>query len=771
MAQKFPSVYTPYQVVDPNPATLRGYLAPYLRKWPWFVLSIGLALAGAYLYLLYKQPVYRIEASLMIQDENKGNRPTSPLKELEGYSPQKVVENELEVLTSAMLMGRVVDKLHLDTRYFVEKKYFDKVSFGKREIYTDSPVWLFVEAGRPGLYNKMLTLRFPTSQTVQINGQSYPVNQSIKTPYGRLRVLTRQPVGPASGSILVQVMPRSSAIGLYRGNMKVATTSKTSTVVRLTLEDAVPKKGETIMSTLINEYSQAAITDNTKMASSTLKFVENRLRIVAGELASVEKNVEKYKSTLGITDLSAQAQSFLRTTQQNDTQLNQIGVQLATLADLQKFISTQADKRGSTPATVGISDPVLLGQIDKLAQLELERDQLLQTTSEKSPLLQTVDSQIKATKNNVSQNIKSMKSMLVSSQQQYTANNQQLNNVIRTLPTQERGLMDVTRQQSIKNDLYTYLLQKREEMAVMFAAAVADNRMIDMPTSSDFPIKPVGVVIYALFSLIGLLIPAGFIAGRVALNTRVVRRNDVENSTQVPILGEIMKRRHRDPLLVAPHNRSVIAEQIRTIRTSIRHAQPETTDNQVLLCTSSISGEGKSFISLNLGASLALLEQPTVILEMDMRLPRLHQSFDLDNSVGLSTYLDGEATIEEILQPVPGHPNYYMIPSGPLPQNPSELLSSPTMKQLIRLLRERFRYIILDAPPIGIVTDAEVVAHHADTTLFIVRHGVTPKQSLKTLDQLSREQRFKNMRIILNGVDTGESYHSNRQRKNSYSYR
>ena len=762
---KLSAPYTPYQVVDQTPTTLRTYLAPYLRKWPWFVGSLALALAGAYLYMQYKQPVYRIEASLMIQDENKGNQPASPLKELEGYSPRKVVENELEVLTSAMLMGRVVDKLHLDTRYF------KKASFGKREVYDESPVWVFVEAARPELYAKMLTLRFPTSQTVQIDNQTYPINQAIKTPNGRLRLLLRKPVGPATGSILVQAMPRSSAIGLYRNGLKVATTSKTSTVVRLTLDDAVPKKGEAIMNTLINEYNQAAITDNTKMASNTLKFVENRLRIVAGELASVEKNVEQYKSTLGITDLSAQAQSVLQTTQQNDTQLNQIGVQLATLSDLQKFVNAQGDKRGSTPATVGISDPVLLGQIDKLAQLELERDQLAQTAAEKSPLLQTVDSQIKATKNNIGQNVKTMKSMLLSSQKQYTDNNQQLTSLIRTLPKQERGLMDVTRQQSIKNDLYTYLLQKREEMAVMFAAALADSRVIDPPTSSDFPIKPVGAVIYALFSLVGLLVPAGFIAGRSALNTRVLRRNDVENGTHVPILGEIMKRRHSDPLVVSPNNRSVIAEQIRTIRTSIRHEQAETAENQVLLCTSSISGEGKSFISLNLGASLALLQHPTVIIEMDMRLPRLHQSFNLDNSVGLSTYLDGEATIEEILQPVPGHPNYYMIPSGPLPQNPSELLSSPTMKQLIRLLRERFQHIILDAPPIGIVTDAEVVAHHADTTLFVVRHGVTPKQSLKTLDQLDREQRFKNMRIILNGVDTGESYHSNRQRKNSYSYR
>lgn len=765
MNHKYTSEYTTYQMVDFHSPTLRSYLTPYLRHWPWFVLSLALALSAAYAYLLYKQPIYRIEANLLLQDEKRGNEQANPLKELDGYSSKKVVENELEVLTSKTLMNRVVTKLHLDTRYY------RKTSFGKREIYTDSPVLVLVESAKPAIYEKMFQLSFLSDKTVQINEQTYPVNRSIQTPYGRLRILTRQPISRQTGPLLVQAMSPASAVGLYLGSLKVAPTSKTSTVIHLMIDDAVPQKGEAILNTLINEYNQATITDNTKMAKNTLQFVENRLRIVANELASVEKSVEKYKSNLGITDLSTQAQAFLQTTQQNDTQLNQIGVQLASLGDLQKFINTQTDKRGSTPATIGVSDPVLLGQIEKLSQLELERDQLLQTTSEKSPLLQTVDNQIKATKNNVSQNIKIMKSMLLSSKQQYQTNNKEISGVIRTIPKQERVLMDITRQQTIKNDLYTYLLQKREEMAVMFAAAVVNSRVIDAAQSSEWPVKPVGVVIYALFGLVGLLVPTAAIAGRSALNSRVSRRQDVETSTQVPILGEVMKKRHRDPILVAPHNRSVIAEQIRSIRTTIKSGQDETDGNQVFLCTSSISGEGKSFISINLGASLAMLRQPCVIVEMDMRLPRLHQLFDLDNSVGLSTYLDGEATLDEILQPVPGHPNYYMIPSGPLPQDPSELLSGDNMTQLMQLMRERFQYIILDAPPIGIVTDAQVVASHADTTLFVVRHGVTPKHSLKTLDLLHREQRFKNMRIILNGVSTGESYHSNHQYKNSYSYR
>ncbi|WP_461106788.1 GumC family protein [Spirosoma koreense] len=758
--------YVPYQVVTTDKTTLQSHLSPYLRQWPWYILCIGLALAGAYVYLLYKQPIYRIQASLLLQDEKRGNSQTNPLKELEVYTPKKVVENELEVLRSTTLMEQVVNTLHLDTRYF------HNTSYGKREIYTESPVWMLADSASPDLYRKPITLAFPTPQTVQINGgQTYPLDQRIKTPYGTLRIVTRQAVGPKTQPVLAQAMPQGAAVGMYLDHLKVEPTSKTSTVVRLTLEDASPQKGEAILNHLINAYNLAAVTDKNKVASSTLQFVEKRLHMVTGELADIEKNVEQYKAGSGITDLSAQAQSFLQTTQQNDTQLNQVNVQLAALNDLREFVSTRSDKRGSTPSIIGLNDPILLAEINKLSELELKRDGMSQTTSEGSPLMQTVDNQIKATRDNIGQTIRTMQTMLTSSKQEYLTKNEKLERSLRTIPQQERALTEITRQQTIKNNLYTYLLQKREEMAVTFASSVADSRIIDAAKSSGDPVKPVGVVFYALFGLVGFLVPTGAIAGRRAMNNRVMSRVEVETMTQVPILGEISNKRHRETLVVAPHQRSVIAEQIRSIRTNLHFWNDDPEPKQVMLFTSSMSGEGKSFVSLNLGASLALMRQPTVILEMDMRRPRLHQLFNVDNSVGLSSYLNGEATLTDILKPVPGHPNYFIIPSGPLPPDPSELLAGPNIRQLIDLLREQFRYILLDAPPIGLVTDAQVIAPYADTTLFVVRHGVTPRHSLKILDTVYREQRFQNLRIILNAVGGSDTYHYNDQLKNGYSYR
>ncbi|OZI07351.1 capsular biosynthesis protein [Siphonobacter sp. BAB-5385] len=755
--------YESYQVVDSKGINLRASLLPYLNRWPWYVVSLVLAFAGAYVYLLFKQPIYRSELSLLLQDEKKGNVQANPLKELDVYTSKKAVENEIEVLTSSSLMGQVVDALQL------QAKYFHQTSFGKREIFEESPVTVLVEKPKNTLYKKPLELSFLNNKQVNIDGKVYPLNASIQLPTGQIRVLTRQAVNAQTEPLSVQLLPRNAAVKGYLGNLKAEATSKTSSVVHLKLEDAVPEKADAILNNLAKAYNDRTVADKNRVATQTIQLIEDRLRTVSGDLSSVEKRVEQYKSARSITDLGTQASTFLESTQQNDNLLNQVNIQLATLNDLQKFISTQSDEQGLTPATVGLNDVVLLGQIDKLSQLQLQRQQLSQTTTESNYMIKGIDDQIRSTRQNISQNVQTMKSMLLNTQKQYEQKNARLENSIRDIPQQERLLIDITRQQSIKNNLYNYLLQKREEMAVAFAASIPENHTIDPAESGATPVKPVGIVMYALFGLIGFLVPTAAIAGKGALNGRVMRRVDVEGVTRVPILGEIMKKREKDQLVIAQHSKSIIAEQIRTIRTNLHLRRGDMDESHVLLFTSSISGEGKSFISMNLGASLALMKQPTVILEMDMRMPRIHQVFDVENDIGISDYLNEEASLEEILRPVPGYPNYFVIPSGPLPPNPSELLSGHRLPQLLQELRERFSYIIVDAPPVGIVTDAQLVSPMADATLFVIRHGVTPKAALKELDVLHRERRFNNLNIILNGVAGGDSYHYNY--KNSYSYK
>ena len=745
--------YAPYQLYETgNNPNLRAVLMRYVRHWKWFVLSLILMGGAAYVYTLFQTPIYEVKTSLLIKDDKKGLSEDNILKEMDIFAPKKVIENETEILKSYALMDKVVGGLGLDVRYF------RPTSTVKKEIYDESPIRILVERASPVLYETELKVAVVDAQTVRINDVSYPVNQSVRTPYGRLRIFSRQPLKARAEPLLVQVLPRQTAVDGFLKNLTVQPSSKASTVLLMTLEDAVPRRGKAVLNTLITEYNQAAVVDKNIVAANTLNFIEDRLRLIAGELSTVEKGVESYKSAEGITDLSSQAQVFLATVQQNDAQLNQATIQLGVVQDIEQYVDSKANDRGVAPATLSVSDPVLIGLVAKVSELELQRDQLSRTTTPGNPILQSLESQIRATKTSLSENIQSMKRSLTGTQQKLRSTNRRLESQIRTIPRKERMLVDITRQQSIKNNLYTYLLEKREETALSYASTVADSRTIDPPRSGTKPVKPVKSTIFLLFGLLGMLLPVGAIAARDALNDRVSRRSDIEEASQVPILGEIMASRNVDPLVMISGKRSVIAEQIRTLRTNLQFLRSSPTDSQVVLFTSSISGEGKSFLSLNLGASLALVDRPTVILEMDLRKPKLHSILNLPNTAGISNYLIQEASLDDILQPIPGFPNYHIITCGPIPPNPAELLSSPQLERLFGELRQRFAYVIVDSPPIGLVTDAQLIAPHVDATMFLVRHDHTPKAYLRMIDNLWKEHRFQRLNLILNGVSGGESY-------------
>ena len=695
---------------------------------------------------------------MLIKDDKKGLSEDNILKEMDIFTPKKVIENEMEILKSYALMDKVVGLLGLDVQYF------QPTNTVKQEIYNESPIRLIVEKGYPELYETDLKVTIETPRTVRINDTLYPVNQSVSTPYGRLRIFPRHPLKAGLDPIIVRVTPRQEAVDNYLEQLTIEPSSKASTVLLMALEDAVPHKGEAILNKIIKEYNQAAVVDKNIVASNTLNFIEERLRLIAGELSTVEKGVESFKSAEGITDLSSQAQVFLETVKENDDQMNQASIQLGVIQDIERYVTSKSNGRGVAPSALTITDPVLIGLVAKVSELELQRDQLSRTTTPSNPMLQTLESQIKATKESLAENVQNLKNTLSSTQQKLKATNRLLENQIRTIPGKERALVNITRQQSIKNNLYTYLLEKREETALSYSSAVADSRTIDPPRSKSEPVKPVSATIFMLFGLLGLVMPVGVLATRDALNNRVRRRTDVEEASQVPILGEVVESDGSKALVVVSKSRSVIAEQIRALRTNLQFLRSNPTGSQVLLFTSSISGEGKSFMSLNLGASLALVDRPTVILEMDLRKPKLHTSLDMRNSLGISNYLIGEATLDEVLQPIEGFPNYFLISSGPLPPNPSELLNGPYLARLIAELRERFAYVIVDSPPIGLVTDAQIIAPYADATLYMVRHDLTPKTYLKMVDTLYREHRFQNLNVILNAVDDGESYYY------SYSY-
>jgi tyrosine-protein kinase Etk/Wzc len=414
------------------------------------------------------------------------------------------------------------------------------------------------------------------------------------------------------------------------------------------------------------------------------------------------------------------------------------------------------------PATVGLESPTLTGLVGNLFDLEGQRERLIRTVPEKSVPIETIDEQIRSTKRNIADNVQTLRRILLTTQNTLQGNNKRLEATIRTIPQKERQLLDISRQATIKGGLYTYLLQKREETAMSQASTVSDLRIIDDAQANPQAVKPVKRNYYLVALLIGLLLPVLVLWLIDYFNSKISRKAQIEEATEAPIIGEVIQSEATDsPLVLTPKSRSLLSEQIRALRTNIQFFNTDIGTKQTILVTSSISGEGKSFISLNLGASLAIADKKVVMLELDMRKPKLHRYIKETSPKGLSSYLVGQATLDEVIKPVDGYENLFFIPCGIIPPNPSELISGDKMRYLFENLQEHFDVVIADTPPVGLVTDASILARYATMSLYIIRHLYTSKGFLKNIDALYREKRFPNMCLVINGIDVEKDYEYN----------
>lgn len=736
---------------EENDFNLKEVLYKYLSYWKWFAISLFLALVAAFVYLKYQVPVYKVHSSILIKDEKKGLGGDDMLKELNLFSSNKVVDNEIEILKSYNLMERVVKGLNLNISYLY-KDGFNTVEFYGEE----SPIKLEVKSAKEVLYEEPLKVKLTGNSTVEINEKSYPVNQVLSTPYGVLKVSL---VGgqPGVTELSVAVSPVEAVTEAFMAGLTVEPSSKMSSVLLLSMEVTSRQKGRDIINRLIEEYNNAGLEDKNKVAANTLRFIEDRLKLISGDLQDVEKSVEDFKSREGITDISAESRLFLETVQQNDTELSQVKIQQNVLNAIDLYVRRKNAAAGTVPATLGINDPTLLALIQSLSELETKRAEAVKLVKEENPLVAALDDQIRGVKTSITENIQTLRKGLAITRSQLESQSARMEGMIKTVPGKERALVDITRQQAIKNNLYVFLLEKREETALSYASAVSDSRIVDTARSSIRPVRPVKRNVFLLFALIGVAIPFAFIYAVDLFNDKIRSRNDIEKATNAPILGEISYSEMPHALIVTKTSRSIMAEQIRALRTNLAFLSPGN-DVQSILFTSSISGEGKSFISLNLGASLALTDKKTIILEFDLRKPKLHQALEMENSKGLSNYLIGKAELSEIIKSVPGHENFFIITCGPIPPNPAEIMLKGRMEQLYRELRAQFNVIITDAPPVGAVTDAQILERHSDATLFVIRHQYTPKERIKLVNELHREAKFKNLNIVFNALRTGGRY-------------
>jgi len=738
------------ELEETKEVSLGDLLYKFLPFWPFFVLLLLISMSCAWFYLRYKLPEYQTTATLLIKDDKKGSGGTDMMQAFDMFGSKKSVENEVEVLKSKTLMQEVVKNLYLYAPVTVEGRVL------KQSGYILSPI--VVEAKNPDsiqFSNKIPFSYNETAQSVKIANTNYPVKQMVKTPFGILEFLPNKyyhHVGETlkDNDFFFSLISVKRAANNILGSIKIASSEKESSVINLSIIGEIPQRGEDILNELLLVYNQAAILDKNELAANTLKFIQDRLKYVVHELDSVEEKLQRFKANNKITDISAQGQIFLQTVAGNDQKVSDINMQLAALDQVENYVKGKGGMGGIAPATFGVADPVLTELLKKLSDLELQYTQTKKIVPENNPGIIALVDGINKLKPGILENIQSQRRNLLAGRNNLAATNNRYSSMLKTIPEQERELLEISRQQVIKNNIYTFLLQKREETTLSFASAVADSRVIDKPESSDGPVSPKKSFIYLLSIMAALAMGIAIIYIKEMLTRSVQQRSDIEKYIDVPFLGEVMYDRSKSTIVIADGKRSFIAEQFRQLRTSLGYMGIDETHKRILV-TSSISGEGKSFIAINLGISLALMGKKVVLIELDLRKPKLSDQFRISRKTGLTNYLIGKMPADELIKDT-GIENLFMIPSGPIPPNPSELMSNGRLPQLLSHCEKTFDYIIIDTAPINPVTDAFILSPLADVTLFIVRHNYTPKMFLQKMEEKRKMNSLKNAAIIYNGV-------------------
>ena len=738
----------------------------YLPYWPLFIVTTAFSMIVAILYLRSEVPSYVASAKVLLKDPNKGSD-TKILDALNIFGDKKIVDNEIVVMRSATLMTDVVRTLNIYA--FV----FNKGKVKVEDLYgSNSPLWIeavnkdrIQSTGRyfftmDWVHKKILVdgKKISFDSTIDINGALYllKVNPDYNT----------QLIGK---NFFFQIVDPGSVAGSIVGNLRVFPTSTQSTVLNAALEISEPEKGKAILNTLFQIYNRNAVVDKNQNSTQTLAFIDDRLRLVSGQVDSVEKKIVAFKSSEKIFDLSKQSENYLNTIKTLDQKVTEIDLQMDILNDINNYVRSKGTRTGTVPAISLISDPILADLLKQLYQLEGELSKIKTFVGDKSEAVIEKEGEISKVKHDILENIANIRKTYSTSKNFNQGILNQNNNLLSSIPQKERALLEISRNQAVKNALLTFLLQKREETAISAASNVPDLRVVELPTASG-QVKPVAKNYYITGLIIGILLSVFVVLIKEQFNSKILFRMEIDTKTHVPMVGELLQVSTDNPIVVLEGKRSIIAEQFRSLRTNLGFMGVNDTNNKTILITSSISGEGKSFVGINLAIAFSFLNKRVALLELDLRKPRLSKLMELPRDPGISNFLIGKAVINDIIKPTKIN-NLFVVSSGPIPPNPTELIMRPEFKIMMDDLKSRFDYIIIDTAPVGPVSDAHLISSFADTTLFVVRHDFTPKLFLKMIKSVYEENRFKNMAIVFNGLKKrGISLYSSDYRGYEYGY-
>ena len=758
---------------------IQEILFRYLIHWPWFVGAVVACLIAAWVYLYMSTPVYNISATVLIKDDKKGGS-AGMLSGLESLgldgmiSSSQNIDNEIEVLRSKTIVKEVVEDLGL---YI---SYTDEDEFPSRNMYKTSPVQVSLTPQEADLLEEPMIVKMALQPqgsmdvTVKIDDDEYQKHFEklpavFPTDKGTLAFfLTPDSVLSSKRTLEeatdLEKTTRNITATINRPltvakwcckNMTIEPTSKTTSVAVISLKNSNVQRGKDFINKLLEMYNINTNNDKNEVAQKTAEFINERISIISKELGSTEKDLESFKRGAGITDLTSDAQIALTGSAEYEKKRVENQTQINLLQDLQKYMQNEGYE--VLPSNIGLQDLNLAAAINRYNDVLVERKRLLRTSTENNPAIVNLDTSIRAMKANVQATLEGTLQGLMITKSNLDREASRYSRRISNAPGQERAYVSIARQQEIKAGLYLMLLQKREENAIALAATANNAKIIDEAIADDTPVSPKRSMIYLIALVLGVGIPVGIIYLIELTKFKIEGRVDVEKLTSVPIIGDIPltdeKNDKNGSIAVFENKNNLMSETFRNIRTNLQFMLDN--DQKVILVTSTVSGEGKSFVSANLAISLSLLGKKVVIVGLDIRKPGLNKVFHLSNKEkGITQYLSNpETDLMELVQPSDINKNLFILPGGSVPPNPTELLARNGLDKAIEILKQNFDYVIMDTAPIGMVTDTLLIGRVADLSVYVCRADYTHKAEYTLINELSIEKKLPNLCTVINGVD------------------
>jgi tyrosine-protein kinase Etk/Wzc len=726
------------------------FMFRFLPYWPLFAGLLVTCVAAGFVYLRYATPLYEISATMLIKDEKKGLDDSKIMESLNIFSPNSIVENEMEVLQSRGLMSEVVNKLHLYAPVFSEGR-INSIS-----AYQSSPV--IVSLANPelldtSLADKKIYFTYETDQKViHMENKIYPLNQWINTSYGTLKFISNPNFQKIKNKnfYFFLVSPKKITNSVLE-NLQVTAPNKLTTIIKLALKDESPKRGEDIINELINTYNLASIDDKNEFSKKTLSIVTDKLTSVQSQVDSIQKLINQYKEQNGIVNLSEQSTLFLQDVGDNDQKVSDVNRQIAVLDEVEEYVKSKDHNDGVIPTTLGVNDPVLSNLIQRLYDLEINYQRLKMTATENNPTMVSLANDIEKTKSNILESTRIQSVSLNASRKNLNTTLDTYSSKLKNIPNKERALIEISRQLAALNSTYDFLIQKKEEASLSNASTLASSRTVDKAESSIKPISPKQAII--LFMTVGFAFTLGIVIVICKENfgSKILFRSDIHKYTRIPVIAEILNVKKKTRRLTEDQKNTIITEQFRQL-IACMGLYGKNVARKKILVTSSISGEGKSFVSTNLASTLAVKGKKVILLDFDFRNPNVSRSFNISEEVGISDFLEGEKELYEIIKSS-SQSNLFIAGTGSVPlEKVGELFSNERLTDLFNYLEEVFDFIIVDTPPVEPISDAYILSEYCDASLYVLRHGYTPKTIIQLLDQNSETKTLKNIALVFNAV-------------------